>query len=576
MRINLLINKLTQTKCVAVILYFIVNSFFSIAYASDNVPISFAHLPNRITIYDGNSTSSTSQTFKVSPDEQYAVFSNNSSIYSVPILEGNPKKIFQSNNIESPLVFLITPDSSKVITYPQAYNLEVGKIHSTTINSGHTTELASFTSQDSSVFYAPEPVISPDGNYIVYVDTNINNSFTNLYSVSIATGQKTLLSTSFGRINGKILISPNNQYVVFRSDINVFDQFELYSVPISGGNLVKLNSNLPTGGDISPGLRNGYGGYAITPDSNSVVYVADQIEDNLREMFITPINQGTPRKVISPLLTANPEADISQLFQISPNGQFIVYRADIELDNIFEIYSIPLNGGRSVKISSSTINVGSYVDWAFTITSDSQRVIFRQSDTRDRDGESQSYNLFSTPINSSSTVKLNNSILGGNVSRFLVTPNGQNVVYSGNQTTLGTEELYSTPSSRRAITKLNQPLGASNDVSDHSFKITPDGLSVLYRADAVIDTRYELYKNSLDGRNLIKVSHDLPKNDQDAWQFYVSQNNEFTLYSAFESRVAGVSRKEKLYFQSDSITREAYQSNNSKFIPSILLLLLDE
>jgi len=552
-----------KIKYLKLIILSIVNFFSLATYATDNIPITFAHNSSRINFFDGNTLETTLQTFKVSPDEKYAVFSDVGSnfisnpdlrttkFYSVSIEGGNPKKIYQSNDDEAPLIYLITPDSSKVITYTQATALSTGKITSTPINGGNTIELATFTRQPFSVFNDPEPVISPDGSHIVYTDYNSSIDFgrSRLFSVSIATGQKTLLSSSIAEIDGKILISPDSKYVVFRSDREVLEQFELYSVPISGGSLVKLNSNFSFGSDVSAPFRNGFGGYAITPDSNNVVYVADQTEDGI---------------------------DISRLFQISPNGQFIVYRTDTTLDNIFEIYSIPFNGGQSKKLSDPNINVGTFVDSNFIISSDSQRVVYRKSDARDSSGESQSFNLFSTPINSDNSVQLNDPILGGNISRFLVTPDGQKVVFSGVQDTLGIEELYSTQISQSQITKLNQPLSAAKNVSSTSFELTPDGLSVLYRADAVIDQKFELYRNTLDGENLTKVSHELPEDDQDAWRFYASNNNDFTLYIAFGSRVSNENRKETIYLQSDILDREPYMRRKPTFIPSIFQLLLDE
>jgi hypothetical protein len=47
-----------------------------------------------------------------------------------------------------------------------------------------------------------------------------------------------------------VAISPNSQYVVFTADIDVDDQYDLYSVPITGSIPVKLNPLPAAGGCI--------------------------------------------------------------------------------------------------------------------------------------------------------------------------------------------------------------------------------------------------------------------------------------------------------------------------------------
>ena len=79
-----------------------------------------------------------------------------------------------------------------------------------------------------------------------------------------------------GRLNSKprrhedisFKISPDGTRVVYLAD-----SYKLYSVPIGGGKVKKLNSTLVPGGDIFQ--------FQISPDSTRVVYSANQDRDKL-------------------------------------------------------------------------------------------------------------------------------------------------------------------------------------------------------------------------------------------------------------------------------------------------------
>lgn len=53
--------------------------------------------------------------------------------------------------------------------------------------------------------------------------------------------------------------------------------FELYGVPLAGGDSVKLNAPLVTGGDVYD--------FQFSPNSNWIIYRADQDIDEVCELF---------------------------------------------------------------------------------------------------------------------------------------------------------------------------------------------------------------------------------------------------------------------------------------------------
>ena len=70
--------------------------------------------------------------------------------------------------------------------------------------------------------------------------------------------------------------------MVYRADQKTAAVFELYSVPLGGPAVagVKLNGALVAGGNVS-------GVHQFSPDSSRVVYRADQDTDEVFELYMT-------------------------------------------------------------------------------------------------------------------------------------------------------------------------------------------------------------------------------------------------------------------------------------------------
>jgi Tol biopolymer transport system component len=116
--------------------------------------------------------------------------------------------------------------------------------------------------------------------------------------------------------------------VVYRADQDTADVFELYSTPLGGGASIKLNSPLVSGGDISTLL--------FSPDSSQVVYRADQDTDEVFELYRAPAAGGSaPVKLNGPLVSGG---NASSSFSLSPDSSRVVYLADQETNDQFELF----------------------------------------------------------------------------------------------------------------------------------------------------------------------------------------------------------------------------------------------
>ncbi len=133
-------------------------------------------------------------------------------------------------------------------------------------------------------------------------------------------------------------ISPDSARVVYRAD-STDTLNELWSVPIGGGAVTRLNRTLAAGGDVQA--------FLISPDSSWVVYGADQDQDAKDELLRVPLAGGTVEDVNGPLVFGG---DVSltflsaPVFTISPDSLNIVYAADEIVDGEIELFKSVVGG----------------------------------------------------------------------------------------------------------------------------------------------------------------------------------------------------------------------------------------
>jgi len=358
-------------------------------------------------------------------------------------------------------------------------------------------------------------------------------------------------------------ISPDGSYVVYRADQNIDGVFELFSVPITGGNSVRLNSNLVNGGNVRGGNPNF--DFQISSNSSHVVYRADQNADGIDELFSIPIKGGTPVQ-----LTSNPNS-----FKISPDGTHVVYT--VSSSNVFQLLSIPISGGSSIRLSS--ISSGFISDFKFT--SDSLYIVYRagsvldvfelfrvpttggnivplnqSSSTLTLDVISQSFqinsddtlvvftavntsitnttpipiDLYSVPINGGSPIPLFNSItndaavIQGSVE---LSPDGSLAVFAVKQNNDNLSDFFSVPISGGDVIPLNNNLILGSTTSSNISQITPDGSTVLYAADQNSDGVFELFNTPINGGKTITLNE-----ENSVSNFIVSSSSSNIVYVA--------------------------------------------
>jgi Tol biopolymer transport system component len=124
---------------------------------------------------------------------------------------------------------------------------------------------------------------------------------------------------------------------------------ELWSAPLDDSQPPRtLSADMVAGGDVvwAANLEP-----QISPDGQTVVYLADQTEDERYELYAVDILGAEPPRVLSGALVAGgdvgghvpPYGASWPVFAITPDGSEAVYIADQERDGITELYASPLN-----------------------------------------------------------------------------------------------------------------------------------------------------------------------------------------------------------------------------------------
>jgi Tol biopolymer transport system component len=258
-----------------------------------------------------------------------------------------------------------------------------------------------------------------------------------------------------------VTISPNSQYVVFTADIDVDDQYELYSVSITGSVPVKLNPPLVAGGAVSR--------LSITPDGSRVIYTADQDVDERAELYSVPIAGGPALKLNGPLVSGG---NVGINFGIAADTDRVVYTADQQSNDVIELYSVPIGGGAFVKLNPPLVSGGDLSTFGFEIDPVSDRVVYRaDQDTNDLS------ELYSVPISGGLSIKLNLPV-SASVSEFQITPGAAYVMFMAKAMGASAYQLYGNDTPGGTVRRRNLDLDPGENVI--GFRISPDGSQVVY------------------------------------------------------------------------------------------------
>jgi Tol biopolymer transport system component len=293
----------------------------------------------------------------------------------------------------------------------------------------------------------------------------------------------------------ELQISPNGQYVLFTADIITENAFELYSVPMDGSEAPTLLSGglLPYGAEVQV--------FHITPDSSRVLYVADQDTAGMMELYSVSITGGPITKLNPPITASDGEVEGS-LVSFTPDSSRVVFMAEWEINNAYELFSVPVAGGTPVRLNGDLPLNGSLS--SFVVTPDGSQVVYVASQD-----SAAATEVYVVPITGGNSVKLNDPLVaGGFVWYAQISADGSHVVYTAVQDVATQWEIFSVALSDPpgAPVKLNPPLGANRDVVYNNFRISPNGDRVVYLADPILNDVYLFYSVPIEGGAAVQLT----------------------------------------------------------------------
>jgi len=353
------------------------------------------------------------------------------------------------------------------------------------------------------------PRISPLGARAVYFvghgfsQPNSRRYFLRLHSAPVSAGAPAVeLSGSIDPEVGLLPwfdVSPDGTQVVFATDRHYEEPQRVFVVPTDGSGPAR---ELPVPATSVVGFLC----FLFDGDGSHVFYVADQEEAMHFELF-TVATDGSqpPRKLSGPLA---PSGNVGRIWVgswpdgywfftptsllLTGDGSRIVYEADAETDERFELYSVPVDG------SAPAVRISSASDRDLFLAGQSgsaARVIYTAEEDTDTQG------LFSVPIDGSrAPVRLSGPMAaGGGVVAAVVSEDGQRVVYSADQDVAGRYELFSAPIDGGApAIRLNSAFAPGGSLfEEYGFALLDE--LVVYQADQEVDGLFGLFAVPIEG-----------------------------------------------------------------------------
>lgn len=351
------------------------------------------------------------------------------------------------------------------------------------------------THADSSSLFGRTPVftdssfynaqISSDSRYIVFQTDLERDSVKELYSVPLSGGPPVKLNGALVQ-DGDVIrfaLSPDGTRVFYTADQEVDNRNELYSVPITGGTPVKLNGSLAAGGNVVT--------FFISPDGSQVVYCADQQTNDVNELYSVPPVGGTPKKLNGALVFGGDVDDRG--YAISPDSDYVVYNADQEVDGRRELYSVPIGGGTAAKLNAPLAS-GGQVDYFFMDPAINVVVYVAN--------QGSGYELFSVAIGGGVINTLSIPLpTGKRVTYVQISPDGSRVIYQIAATFSERGPLYSVLLGGGTSSLLTPPADAGGGTA--TFRISADSSRVVFLFMQNATANEQLYSVAMNGASRV-------------------------------------------------------------------------
>jgi Tol biopolymer transport system component len=416
------------------------------------------------------------------------------------------------------------------------------------------------------------------------------------------------MTNTNGSVDGQYQLSPDKKWVAYLADAETDGLFELYVSSLDGSVIAQKLS--PTANQNTRTIDN----IIWSPDSTQVAYVADQDIAGTWELYVSTINGAIGVKVSAdPLSGRESNTDVirrgdtddnsSDVVQWAPDGSRLAYIADLDENQVFELFTTTPDGNTNVvKISDSgihfsTSNIG--VPWknkreSLAWSRDSSKIAYRlRTESLDGthlyiadpavgngklvsneqveefawapDSTRIAYTEFAAPWikdlytvqrDGQNKIKVSGTFAADDYthsfSYFSWAPDSSHLAYGANQNAKEKFELFvtlpDTEGDESLVSGVTSYGGLQSMADWRKFSWSPDGNYIAYISEQQNKDILELYASKVDGSSNVKLSG--PMSDaygvaKFAWSpdssriAYIADQNSFKVTELFASPIAG-------------------------------------
>ena len=211
--------------------------------------------------------------------------------------------------------------------------------------------------------------VSPDGRRVVYLADQETDQQRELFSVSITGGESTKLNPPLAEssnVLGEFEISPDGGTVAFLTGEDLEEPADLFHVPMLGGAATKLDESLVI---------------HVVRDEPTFRFSGSRL------LYRSGHDRATVVALHSADLKGSNSTQLSDRghvsdFEVSGDGRQVFYRADPSVSRQYELFAVPITGGRSDRLNGALVPGGQVVSnfrggVGFALTADGKRVVYR-------------------------------------------------------------------------------------------------------------------------------------------------------------------------------------------------------
>ena len=280
---------------------------------------------------------------------------------------------------------------------------------------------------------------------------------------------------------------------------------------------IQINADLPVFGDVTD--------FQISPDNQRAVYISDQNNDEVFELFSVRMD-GSAAPIRLSLPTPVVNGDVLSVVGFSADGERVIYSADQNLDGMDEILSARLDGSARITLTPNFGAVNAFR--TLSLSPDKARVLYVPS----VQGARTLRHMFSVSVTGGAIERLSdnfavNQILTASDPDF--SRDSSKVIY---RVVINGEDQLHIASTDGSGTALRLDADGPGLDRIFAYEISNDNSRVVYHADQITDAQFELFSVAATGGQVVRLNSSLPA-DAEVQSFRLnSLNSNFVYYIA--------------------------------------------